>query len=96
MQRIGRRNGEEDDGQEEGREDALGSPPFPGEGGACHPPFTQMRCCRPLPGASSEAEGAGNSTVVAHLTQLHDEGGDKVMAKKTAKKAATKKAGKKR
>jgi len=55
-----------------------------------------MRCCRPPPGASSEAEGADNSTVVAHLTQLHDEGGDKVMAKKTAKKAATKKAGKKR
>lgn len=48
-------------------------------------------------GASNEAEGADDTERRSRrLTQLQDEGGDKVMAKKTAKKAATKKAGKKR
>ena len=55
-------------------------------------------------GVSNEAErarDAGRSRLVTRqtgrqLTHSTDEGGDTVMAKKTAKKAATKKAGKKR
>lgn len=52
---------------------------------------------------SNEAERArdagrsnGHASSVRQLTHSTDEGGDTVMAKKTAKKAATKKAGKKR
>jgi hypothetical protein len=54
-------------------------------------------------GVSNEAErrtrrgrSNGDASGVRQLAHSTDEGGDTVMAKKTAKKAATKKAGKKR
>jgi hypothetical protein len=58
------------------------------------------RCVRELSNEAERAPDAGRSHYIAferrQLTQSTDEGGDTVMAKKTAKKAATKKAGKKR
>jgi hypothetical protein len=62
-----------------------------------------MRPSRAERESSNEAERArdavganGYASGVRQLAHSTDEGGDTVMAKKTAKKAATKKAGKKR